>query len=164
MTEITTKAQLMSAIRHERDLLDAALARLAPAQFTQPGVEPGWTVKDVMAHIAYWEGVMVTWLQTSLAGQTPDRPATGFDWDTVHAMNAANFLAHKDRTLAEVASLYQGAHDLAVAALEAAPEAALLQPGYFAWTGERPFLVFVEANTTEHFAEHRADLERWLAA
>lgn len=163
MAEFTTKTQLLDAVRSERDLLEAVLARLTPEQFTQPGVEEEWTVKDVLAHIAYWEGVMVTWLETSLAGQTPDRPATGFTWDMIHELNAANYAAHKDLPLAEIMSKYQRSQALAWAALEAAPEAALLEPGYFAWAGQRPFLVWVEANTTEHYAEHRSDIEHWLA-
>ena len=164
MADITTKAQLLDAVRNERDLLDAVLDRLTPEQFTQPGVEEESMVNDVLAHIAYWEGVMVTWLQTSLAGQAPDRPATGFTWEMIHELNAANYAAHKDMPLAEVMNKYRRSYVLAWSALEAAAEAALLEPGYFAWAAKRPFLVWVEANTTEHYAEHRGDIERWLAA
>lgn len=164
MSDIATKIQLLDAVRHERELLDTVLARLTPEQFTQPGVEGDWTVKDVLAHIAYWEGVMVSWLETALAGQTPDRPAHGFTWEMIHELNAANYSAHKDLPLAEVRSKYERSYAVALAALAAAPEAALLTPGYFAWAAGRPFLVWIEANTTEHYAEHRDDIERWLAA
>ena len=82
MEEPTTKSQILTAIQAERLALETLLAKIPPAQMTLPDLHEGWSVKDILAHITAWEELMQGWVQISLRGETPDRPAPGESWET----------------------------------------------------------------------------------
>jgi len=79
MTTPANRDELLQRIREEREALERAVARVPAEKMTEPLLEGGWSVKDVLAHIAAWEGLMVGWVEESLRGGTPDRPVTGDD-------------------------------------------------------------------------------------
>jgi hypothetical protein len=56
-----TKAQVLGRIWADHALLEAMIAPLSAVQMTQPPAD-GWSVKDVLAHITVWEGLLVEWL------------------------------------------------------------------------------------------------------
>jgi hypothetical protein len=87
MTQRKTKAQLVERLQTERRRLEQNLARLTAEQMVQPGVVGAWSTKDVLAHLAAWEALCLSWLDTSQQGGTPAVPAAGFTWGTIDALN-----------------------------------------------------------------------------
>lgn len=161
---ITTKAHLLDEIHHQRASLEVVLDRVPPDRQSQPLADDGWSVKDILAHIVAWEQVMMQWWQASQAGETPIDPAPGLSDDDVERLNAAFYQANRQRPLAEVQDEFHRSFAEVMAALEAASEAALVQPGYFAWTGERPFAAYIVANTSDHYREHLDQIHAWAEA
>ncbi|MBI5285035.1 MAG: ClbS/DfsB family four-helix bundle protein, partial [Chloroflexi bacterium] len=83
MSEID-KNTLLANIGRDRATLDALVAGLNEAQLLEPALEAGWSVKDVLAHIAAWERLCTSWLDAIARDETPERPEVG-DVDATNA-------------------------------------------------------------------------------
>ena len=115
MDETMTKSKILELIHGERQALKAVLGPLSEEQLTWPGVESDWSVKDILAHITDWEQRMVRWIEESMRGEVPERPAPGMTWDDLDRLNQEIYLLNKERApadvLAESDSSYQRALD-----------------------------------------------------
>ncbi|UCH58755.1 MAG: ClbS/DfsB family four-helix bundle protein [Anaerolineales bacterium] len=162
MEEPTTKSQILTAIQAERLALETLLAKIPPAQMTLPDLHEGWSVKDILAHITAWEELMQGWVQTSLRGETPDRPAPGESWEELDALNENMHQAHKDRPLEEVLQGFHDSHQQVLEMVNGLSEDDLLDPQRFAWRQGDPLWHLVAANTWWHYQEHRETIAAWL--
>jgi len=157
-----TKAEIMKLLQSERRSLERVLAELSEGQMTQPGVENGWSVKDIMAHISDWEKRMVGWIGDSVRGEVPQRPAPGKTWDDLDRLNEQTYVLNKDRELRDVLADFHRSYERALARVEALTEEDLVDPQRFAWREGDPLWHMVAANTWEHYQEHRESVEKWL--
>jgi hypothetical protein len=162
MDEPLSKAKNFELIHSEREELQILLDQLSETQMTQPGVENDWSVKDILAHITDWEKRMVQWIEESLQGKTPERPAPGMTWDDLDKLNEQTYLANKDRLLNEVLADFRDSYQQSLKVIEALTEEALLDPDYFKWREGDPLWHMVAANTWEHYQEHREAIDNWL--
>ncbi|HEY7126794.1 MAG TPA: maleylpyruvate isomerase N-terminal domain-containing protein [Ktedonobacterales bacterium] len=152
-----TQSELLSAMQTERAHLDAALAEVGEARMTQPGVEGDWSIKDLVAHIVWYEREMVALLQT--------RTLAGSDlWNLPNAeRNAAIFAQGRERPLQDVlreaqhvyAQLLEQARTLSD---EEINDARRFQGMPEAWV---PWRILAE-NTWEHYRDHAASIRVWL--
>jgi hypothetical protein len=156
------KAEAMELIQSERQALESVLAGLNEEQMSQPGVENNWSVKDILAHITDWEGRMVGWIEESLRGETPQRPAPGMTWDDLDRLNEQTYLLNRDRGLPDVSADFHRSYERAYSVVEALTEEDLIDPQRFAWRAGDPLWHMVAANTWEHYQEHRESIEKWL--
>jgi hypothetical protein len=163
MDEQMTKPSILEMIHSERETLEATLDRLSEGQMIQPGVENDWSVKDILAHIADWEKRMVQWIEESLRGETPERPAPGMTWDDMDRLNEQIYLANKDRPLHEVLAEFHNSYQQSLKAVEALSEDDLIDPDRFAWREGDPLWQMVAANTWWHYKEHRESIGNWLS-
>jgi uncharacterized protein (TIGR03083 family) len=162
MSEEMTKAELLAKIRAERERFEATLAEVDEARMTEPGVVSGWSVKDILAHIAVWEGRMVGWLAEISRGEVPEALAPGQTWDDLDQLNEQTYLENRDRPLAEVLAEFAASFRRASDAVEAAPEEMLLDPDRYPWREGQPVWHMVAANTFWHYSEHGASIRAWL--
>jgi hypothetical protein len=152
------KSELLAQIRDEHQKLEALLAGLSPDQMIRPGADGVWSVKDVLAHIATWEGWMREWTASHVRGEAPRVPE---QWD-VDRMNAETYARVKEIPLAEVLAEFRHSYLESLALVESLGEAQLQTeysttwPLGLLWTG-------VAANMNWHYQEHRKDIQKWLA-
>lgn len=156
----TSKNELLDLLTTERARFDAIIAPLSDSDLLAPGVVESWSIKDLMAHIAAWESIFLDWYETGKRGETPDRS----DLDDLDGLNRRLYEQHKDRGLDDVRALFADSYRRVRAACETMTEAELFDPGHFTWTGDRALVIFLRANTDEHYAEHAAEIMAWLAA
>lgn len=142
-----------------RTRLEGLLAKLSPEQMTAPDLAGGWTVKDLLAHIGWWERRAVELYRESVANGTPEYDISEGELDVVNARIVEEY---RPRDLDEVRAFEQQAFDDASVLIETAPEADLFDGGRFAWTKGRPFADYIEWNTFGHYDEHILDLEALL--
>jgi uncharacterized protein (TIGR03083 family) len=154
----TNRADLLRQIENERAALEQLLATLAEAQMIEPALDGGWSIKDVLAHIAAWESMMVEWVEASLRDETPDRPVSGDDW--VDSLNDSLYGRYQAMPLADVRSLFASAYERAYETASGLSEAELFEPDRFAWRGGSPLVVLVAANTCWHYREHREQIAK----
>lgn len=164
MTEAPSKQEMLDLISNEWEALGAVLEPLDRKTMSQAGVESTWSVKDILAHISAWEKLMIQWLEESLRGETPQRPAPGESWDDLDTFNEQLYLENKDKTLDDVLQEFGEIHQVAMKIVEAMDESDLLEPDRFEWRKGDPIWHLVAGNTWLHFKEHRETISRWSTA
>jgi hypothetical protein len=157
-----SKPHLLAEIRGQRDALDALLARVPADQLSRPLPGDDWSIKDILAHIFAWEQVLLYWWQAGQGHEIPTDPSPNLSHEEIERLNTDFYQAHRHRPLAEVQAHYRRSYTQVMAILEAAPAAALEQPGYFPWAEGQPFASFVIGNTSDHYQEHRLQIANWL--
>ena len=157
-----SKREILEAIRVERQALEAAINPLTEIQMAQPGVEHDWSVKDILAHITDWEIRLVAWIEESLVGEVPQRPAPGMTWDDLDLLNQQTYLANKDRPLDAVLTDFHSSYQGAFKTVQALSEDDLVNTQRFAWRDGDPLWHMVAANTWWHYKEHRETIVLWL--
>ncbi len=125
MSETTPshKDDLLRELRAGHEALAATLRALTLEQLTRPGVYADdngeWTVKDILAHITWWEQSCFGWLGLPPAVQRSAIPQ-GLDGDD--AINAAIFEGNRDRALDDVLASFERSFAALVGGIEAASE------------------------------------------
>ena len=161
-TEPMTKQALLDNIHAGRQRLETTLARVDAGQMVQPGAEGVWSVKDILAHIAYWEEELIGWLETAQRGEVPADLAAGFTDEGVDRQNAAVYQQHRDRPLDEVLADFGSSHQAMLRVVERTPEQDLVDPDRFAWHQRQPLWKPVAETTYWHYDEHRDAIRAWL--
>lgn len=118
-----TRAEFLQREKDTWDELAATWCKLPDAALLVPGAcGPGWSVKDVVNHIAAWQEAALRIIPPLLAGQ---RATLGASTDRFNAQQQA---AGRDRSLrASKRRLNRSRRDL-LALLESVPDAVLLDP------------------------------------
>jgi hypothetical protein len=160
--EPQNQGELMELIHRERAALEETLSRLDEQQLLLPLGTDGWTVKDLLAHITIWEQRMVQWMQESLQGITPERPAPGMTWDDLDRLNLINFQESKDLPLETVLGDFNRSHDQVLKLVGELTQEELFDPQHFAWRNGDPMWHMVAANTWWHYREHNETIRSWM--
>lgn len=130
-----------------------AIEGLPETTWTMPGACGIWSVKDIMAHFASFERVLVDTLN-SLLNQEPTPHLDKFIGDH-EQFNDAEVEARRDRTVAEVLAEYEQAYHQALELLNQIPVERRRQNGILPWYGDiydlEDFIVYTfYAHKREH--------------
>lgn len=156
----TNQADLLAGIQAHHQALDALLAGYTDAQMERHILQDAWSLKDVLAHITFWEQRLLLILRNAAQGnhtpnivQPDDLPPDAFR-AALDRLNAEVYRANAHRPLAEVRADYARAFAEVLATLAATPEADIFAPtGYQRIFGESPLGV-IAGNTYGHYLEH----------
>ncbi|HYM15109.1 MAG TPA: ClbS/DfsB family four-helix bundle protein [Dehalococcoidia bacterium] len=148
-----TKDELLAAMRRDRARLDALIAPLDGARMTEPALEGGWSVKDVLAQISLWERACAGWFEAAARDETPERPEVR----DVDETNARGYEAAKGRALGEVVAESRASHEALRRAVAALPDEELAGDKRFGWPGWQ----VASSNSDEHYREHIGQISRW---
>jgi hypothetical protein len=156
------KHELMSAIKREWGLLMDVVARLDEQQMTTP--DPGgWSPKDNLAHLTEWMnslmGYHIDKRPAHEVMRIPEQAAEGWDMEVI---NPILFERNKDRSTEDVLGQLRQVYDTLTAKLEAMSFDELMAPRHPDDPEKRPLLLWVIGDTSDHFAEHRAVIEKTL--
>jgi hypothetical protein len=156
-----TKAELIADLNREYGQWEALLAEIGDGRMEQPGVAGSWSVKDLVAHLTGWNRRTVGRFEAALRDEADAPPPWPAQLQSDDAINAWIYEQNRDRSLPEVLGDSRQTFVDLVAALEAFPEAELLDPARFPWLeGE----ALSGAALFGHFRdEHESDLRAWLA-
>jgi Mycothiol maleylpyruvate isomerase N-terminal domain len=155
MNSYMPKAQLLSMIQNARIDWELLLAGIPEAWMTEPGVAGEWSVKDVVAHIAWGE-------QESL-GIAEAHAVVGSElWQlSQDERNAAVFEQNRRRELQEVLADAQQIFHRYFEAVAALSDEDLNDPSRFAGMPEgwRPWRILYDPG---HYDGHAASIRAWL--
>jgi len=155
-----TKTELLKQMRSGRQRLEAALARVGDDRWTTPELPNRWSIKDLLAHLGWWEGWIVGIYATLLRGEAPY--AHHLDQKAVDDLNAQALAKSHDQPLAEVRRQEEDAYRTLLSAVENAPEEDLFDPRRFAWLQGQTLAEWIINNAYGHYDEHLVDVLRWL--
>ena len=151
------RQELLTNMHEGHERLEAALARMDATRMVQPVLYGLWSVKDLLAHIGFWEQYIADAYRTLQRG---DVPAPTPDETSLHEINARVFAEQRGRPLADVRREEGEAYRALLALVETASGDDLFDPRRFTWSGRRPFAELIQNNTYEHYDEHLEDLLR----
>lgn len=155
------KDNLLSDIEAEWGALNAALDKLDETQMTEIRDAQGWSVKDHLIHMAFWERGVCFFLQGKPRHMGMEIDEQLFSKGNFDEINAVIQQAQKDMSMAEVQALLHYCHRQLLHQVKGMSDADLLKP-YRRYTPEEsgegegpPVYNMIYANTASHFAEHR---------
>jgi hypothetical protein len=154
---LVTGAELEDRVESGWRPFRAAAAALAEDAFDTVTAS-GWTIKEMLAHVAFWEETVAPFVEGMLRGHGwPDQAewhgGGGFDdtrgWPHFDVHNAREAAWSRGRPAAEVLARWDRAHARCLALVRDLTEAELADPR---------FLDEVRTQTYGHYPEHLAEL------
>jgi hypothetical protein len=156
------KNDLMSAVEREWKLLMDVVEKLTDEQMITPDAR-GWSPKDNLAHLAEWMNILMGYHMDKRPPhevmRLPKEATEGWDMEII---NPLLFERNKDRSTEDVLSELRRVYDTLTAKLDAMSFDELMAPRRADDPEKRPLLMWVIGDTSDHFAEHRAVIERML--
>lgn len=149
------RSELLTRIREGRAELEDVLHRFDRQNLTTPLLPNGWSIRDIIAHIGFWERRMVILYDTLRAGSMPQDP---IGEETLDRLNARVYNENQLLPIGIVQMNEVEAYRTLLVIAETAPEADLFDSERFAWTEGAPFYRLIAVNTYEHYADHLPDL------
>ncbi len=161
----TSKAQLLDDLKNERAQWEALLQEIGEDHMTQPGVTGEWSIKDIVAHLTFWQRHTVGRFQSALRNEPlPSAPWPAHlgteeeigardevtAWDEVNAWIRAT---NRERTVSDVLRDSRDVFLLLVETLDAFPEADLFTSPSFPW---------LDGFFGHFHEEHEPDMQAWL--
>lgn len=152
---ITVNDLLRRTIR-ERNRLAQLWQGLSAAQMTRrPGPQADWSVKDMIAHIAWWEAAMCDLAPRVIAGETID-----FD-GAVDDANSTAFGENRDLPLGAVLDDFEASLARVESLLRTLSDQQINDAAICQIFG-KPLRHFIAANTYGHYADHLDDLKAYI--
>jgi len=152
------RRELMHNLQAGRRRLEDALAGLRDDTLLAPALDNGWSVKDLLAHLAFWEKRAGDIYLGLVIGDIADLEGADL---TVDELNARALKQSRPASLAQVRENEAWAFHALRRLAAAAPEEHLFDPLCFVWTGGRPFAEWIADNTYGHYDEHLPALLAW---
>ncbi|MCY4145363.1 MAG: maleylpyruvate isomerase N-terminal domain-containing protein [Chloroflexi bacterium] len=150
-----TAGDLLARAQAERAALAALWQGLTPEQMTRrPGPQPGWSVKDLVAHITWWEQSATNWVSRALSGELLTRT------ETPDELNARIFADNHDLPLATVLASFNASwKPLEDLLLRLSDEE--INDATVCNIRDMPLLYFLAGNTFAHYADHFDQLQSY---
>lgn len=150
------KSELLDKMAAGRAQLESVLSQLADVQMLLPGLESGWSVKDLIGHFGWWENRAIYLFRTLKSGGTIELIDGNID-----DVNAQVYAENKAQSLADIRRMEADAYAALKTMVESATEDDLFNPKAFAWTNGKPFADWIEGNAHGHYDEHKEPLVAW---
>src|SRR5436309_7185711 len=158
MPDRMTVAELSALIRATSTRMELLLAQLSVAEINQPGAVGVWSVKDVLAHIAFWERYAANIVQAAARGETPDLVAD----DETERRNASVVAQYYQRSLAAVIADWQQAREDLLEEIACLEDEDLNDPNRFHWSAGQTLLDHIADSSFGHEQEHIAQIRAWM--
>lgn len=152
------KAELLSKIKVAYDKLSGMVTNLDAETLNKSLGAGQWAIKDILAHIAAWEDVLVRFhIQAQPFDQVIGLESADYWESSEDEINEHFYQEHRDWTGERVLTYLQTTHENLIEVLEALPEERLGEPTTHPGLGDRtlnPLVDYVVGNTTDHYQEH----------
>lgn len=157
------KAKLLLTLWTKRAELDAVLAEIPADQMAKPGVAGEWSVKDIVAHLAYHERWTADRLREALRGET--YTPTVLDGTGVDERNEMVFRQNHHRPVEDVLAESRQTFQRLIEAAQAHYEEFLIEPQRLEGA-QGPVTVwkFLRGEVYEHYGQHLPSIREWLAS
>jgi hypothetical protein len=133
---------------------EQSFAGLPDSRLLIPGVTGQWSVRDIIAHVTWWEEEALKHLPLVRAGGRP--PRYSVTYGGIDAFNALMTEKRRSLSLPEVLKQHAEVHQRLVAYVESAPEEL--------FTRETRFRRRLRLDTYGHYPKHAKAIRAWREA
>lgn len=153
----SNKSHLLALVEQAHTAYQAFVDGLSAAERAEVGTLEKWSAKDLLAHTAFWNGLMHKRLVTIRQGEIPS-PTTEADLEQA---NGSTFEEHRNDTWQEVLSQAESAYQTILADIQGFSEEEITKPGSFS-QADRTIQQSVTGTCYVHTQQHYTDycLER----
>lgn len=144
------KIHLLQLMQKEHDTLINLLHSLSEEQMLRPHITGDWSVKDILAHLTWWEQETVSEI---VHGVELDPGLQGEPWNTEKA-NRLTVEAERLTPLADVLTAFHTSYRQVYSVVEQLSEDTFT---------DEDFYTHLMDNTSTHYDEHRMAIEIGLA-
>jgi hypothetical protein len=149
----TRKAEILDQIRATHQPLETALAKLDTSNMLEPGLNGEWSVKDMLAHITWWEQHLLRRLRSG-RDELDALYLEGVDArSTTDRVNADVFAANRERPLTEVRADFAASYHEVLAIIETMADDAFASDDIYE---------AISWDTFRHYPAHTTMLTAWL--
>jgi hypothetical protein len=152
------KLEVIARIEEGRRAFEDTLLRQSEDALNREGTLHDWSVKDVVAHLTFWQRLVSARL-ASLLGESHDHAQYLDKGETVQQLNDATYPQIAHIPAADILTDSQRAHAELIALVQRLPDDALARTD-LAWTQGDALWAFITNDGSEHFIEHSEDIER----
>jgi len=151
------KTTLIQTLRNEHEQWQTLLAQISEERMVQPGVAGEWSVKDIIAHVMWYERETVGILQQRAFVGSPL-------WNvSLEERNAAMVAESRTYSLKEIQTQAQQVFEQLIQAIQELSEADLndasslrdIPPNWLPWQ-------VIASNSYEHYHQHTPSLQAWI--
>lgn len=156
------RKELIHILESAQADLEQVIAGLDEGELTRPGVVGEWSVKDILAHIVFWESRVTAWAEGIRTGEKPPPPPISGEI-TEDQENQIIYEQNRDRPLPEVLDDWRSTHRQVLQDVETMSEADLFERKV-PWLEGNTFAEAMPGNSYEHLRHHAQDIRRWREA
>lgn len=150
---------LLARLAAERADLVSTLFGLSEAQLSSGEPMPGWTIKDLLAHIAFWDGFHTNRMQRVADGRIQEIMEIGDDSD-MDAFNAKLLADHKQTPLEQAIAMLQKERSGFIQLLKRVDDLTLQSQIRLPWGWRTHMRVWAKWRY-QHDAEHAQQIRAW---
>ncbi|HSA56235.1 MAG TPA: DinB family protein [Gemmatimonadaceae bacterium] len=144
-------AQVLQRLAAAWSDFEASYAGLSEAELLMPGVTGPWSVRDIIAHVTWWEEEALEHLPLIRAGGRP--PRYSVKYGGIDAFNALMTERRRHLSLAEVLRQHDEIHARLIACVSSAPEEL--------YATETRFRRRLKLDTYGHYPIHAKAIRKW---
>lgn len=133
---------------------EESYAGLTPEQLMIPNVSGKWSIRDIIAHVTWWEEEALKHMPLILGGERPPRYRDKYGG--IDDFNAIMTVKRSHSTLDEVLAQHDEVHAKLVEYVRAAPEDL--------WASETKFRRRLRLDTFGHYPVHTNAIRAWRQA
>jgi hypothetical protein len=145
------KDQLYKRIDRAWEALKASYAGLSTSELLEPGVTGTWSVKDIIAHITWWEEEALTHLPLIVAGEKP--PKYSVTYRGIDAFNARKYEMKKNLSITAILQERDETHGRLLNFLQKVPTHQI--------ESETRFRHRLRLDTYGHYPKHTEMIQEW---
>lgn len=157
-----TGARLAGILRTERAQWNALLARVGVDRMEEPGVEGTWSVKQLVAHLTWYERVVVEGAQQVLGTGQYARVRTGLAALPMDERNDRIAAESHTRPVGDVLAEADQVVGQLLALVAAVPDDILNDPRRLGLPDDVVPWMLVANNSYAHYREHAEAIRTWL--
>ena len=128
-----------------------SFAGLPDSRLIEPGVAGDWSVKDILAHVTWWEEEALTHLPLIIAGGRPPRYSVAYGG--IDAFNALMADERRNVSLSEVLRQLDQTHQRLIDYIQSVPEEQ--------FTRETRFRRRLRLDSYSHYPIHTESIREW---
>jgi hypothetical protein len=147
------RQQLLQKLEQAWAEFTASYVGLSDAQMTTPGVTGDWSVKDILAHVTWWEAEALKHLPLIVEGGRPPRYAA--QYGGIDAFNALMTDRKQNLSLADILQQQEETHRRLIEYIQGVPEEQ--------FTRETRFRHRLRLDTYSHYPLHTKAIREWRA-
>lgn len=154
-----SKAAILNQIAIEFELFETTLARIPHERMSEARAIEAWSVKDVIAHLTYWNHDFIREVEAADRGESLEGLRDLRSDDVINAEVVAQSAAQSPEAV--IAAFEHSFQDI-VSLIDQLDDAALDDHSALSGRLHGSFTEFIKSYVTDHWSEHRQDIERWI--